>query len=393
MAKKAKKRPPRKPVRRRSSRVEQQNRLRTIIVWSSISVAVLVVGLLSYGLFGERLIQQYIILPTKLRDPVAIVDGVPITAGDLRERVDFLQRYYMMPLPEGQTGFVLDMLVREQLLSQELARRELVVTDEAVQRRIEEDFEYYRNPPTPTPTPTTTPTPAATEVITPTPSATAIVTPTEVLTTPVPTLVPQPTSTPLPSSTPVTEAGFQESYAETLALRGLTDEEYREYTRLQLMYEVLLEDYLKDVPTSMDQVQLRYLQVSTPGEADDLVKRLEEGASFDDLKAEVEADAETPGYGSELQWYTRDAVERELGADVAAQAFSIKSGVFSGQQTDGLVYYAVEVVDHQEDRGLDEEARRQIASDQLNEWLNSRLETDVEYLDYDPNLITVGLNP
>jgi parvulin-like peptidyl-prolyl isomerase len=189
----------------------------------------------------------------------------------------------------------------------------------------------------------------------------------------------------------MTEAGFQESYAETLALRGLTDKEYREYTRLQLMYEVLLEDYLKDVPTSMDQVQLRYLQVSTPGEADDLVKRLEEGASFDDLKAEVEADAETPGYGSELQWYTQDAVERELGADVAAQAFSTKSGVFSGQETDGLVYYAVEVVDHQEDRELDEDARRQIASDQLNEWLNSRLETDVEYLDYDPNLIVVGL--
>ncbi|MBN1977523.1 MAG: SurA N-terminal domain-containing protein [Anaerolineae bacterium] len=365
--------------------------MRTIIVWSSISVAVLVVGLLSYGLFGERLIRQYIILPARLRDPVAIVDGEPITAGDLRERIDFLQRFYMMALPEGQTGFVLDMLVQERLLAQELARRGLAVTDEAVQRRVEEDYGYYRDPPTPTPIPTATPTPAATEVITPTPSATAIVTPAEVLTTPTPTLIPAPTSMPLPTSTPVTEEAFRESYAEALSLRGITDEEYRDYTRLQLMYEVLLEEYLEDVPIAMDQVQLRYLQVSTPGEADDLATRLEGGASFEELKAEVEADAETPGYGSELQWYTQDAVERELGADVAAQALGIQSGVFSGQQADGIVYYAVEVVDRQEDRELDEEARRQIASDQLGEWLNSRMETAVEYLDYDSDLIMVGL--
>lgn len=395
MAKKAKKRPPRKPVRKRSSRVEQQNRLRTIVVWSSITVAVLVVGLLSYGLFGERLVKQYIILPTMLRDPVAIVDGVPITAGDLRERVDLLQRYFMMPLPEGQLGFVLDMLVEEQLLAQELARRGLVVTDEAVARKIEEDYGYYRDPPTPTPVPTVTPTPAATEVVTPTLLATAVVTSTEVLTTPtpMPTLIPTLTPLPVPTSTPMTEAGFRERYAETLALQGLTDEEYREYERLQLMYDVLLEEYRKEVPTTMDQAYLRYLQVSTLDEADELVKRLEDGASFEDLKAEVEADADTPGYGSELRWYTQDALEQELGADVAAQAFSTKAGAFSGQDAEGIVYYAVEVVDFQADRELDEDVSRQLASELLNEWLSSRMETAVEYLDYNEDLILVGLEP
>jgi parvulin-like peptidyl-prolyl isomerase len=386
MAKKAKRRPPRKPVRRRSSRVEQQRRLRTIIIWSSISVAVLVVGLLAYGLFLERLIKEYIILPTKLREPVAVVNGVPITAADLRERVDLLQRYYMMPLPEEQVGFVLDMLVQEQLLSQELARRGLVVTDEAIQRKVEEDYGYYRDPPTPTPVPTVTPTLAATEVITPTPSATAIVTPTEVITPPTPT------STPLPTSTPMTEEGFRQQYAETLDVRGLTDEEYRTYTKVQLMYDVLLEDYRKEVPAVMDQVQLRYLQVSTQEKADELVVRLEEGASFEELKAEVEADAEAPGYGSELRWYTQDALEQELGADIAAQAFSIQSGVFSGQESQGIVFYAVEVIDRQEDREVDEDVSRQLASDLLNEWLNTQMETTVEYLDYNSSLILVGLD-
>jgi hypothetical protein len=276
------------------------------------------------------------------------------------------------------------MLIQERLLSQELDRRDLVVTDEAVQRRIEEDYGYYRDPPTPTPVPTATPTLAVAEVITPTPPATAVVTSTEVLT---------PTPTPFPTSTPVTEEGFREQYAETLALRDISDEEYRAYTRSQLLYDVLLEDFRKDVPATMDQVQLRYLQVSTPDEADSLVARLEGGASFEALKAEVEAAPETPGYGSEARWYTSSSLQQELGIDVAFQAFSITSGVFSGQDAMGTVYYAVEVIDHQEDRAVDEELSRQLAGDLLSEWLNTQMQTVVEYKEYDPDLVTVGLNP
>lgn len=355
-------------------------------------MAVLVVGLLSYGLFLERLIQEYLILPPKLREPVAVVDGVSITAADLRERVDLLQRYYMMPLPAEQIGFVLDMLVREELLSQELARRGLVVTDEAVQRKIEEEYGYYRDPPTPTPVPTATPTLVATEVFTPTPLATASVTSTEV-TSPTPTLIPSLTPTPAPTPTPVTEDAFRQQYAETLNVRGLTDAEYRDFIRAQLMYDVLLEDYGEEVPATLPQVQLRYLQVSTQEKADELVNRLEDGASFEGLKVEVEADAETPGYGSELQWYTQAQVEDQLGIDVATQAFSIQSGVLSGQDVQGIVYYAVEVVDHQEAREVDDDLSEQLAGEMLNEWLNSQMETVVEYLDYNPTLIVVGLTP
>jgi parvulin-like peptidyl-prolyl isomerase len=374
MAKKAKKRPPRKPVRRRSSRVEQQRRFRKIIIGSAIGVAILIVGLLGYGLFFGDFV--------KLRQPVAIVNGVTITGADLRARVDLLQRYYMMSLPAEQVDFVLDMLIQEELLRQELVRRGLAVTDEDVQRRIEEDYGYYRVRPTPTPEPTATATLTATEVATATPSTAATVTSTEVL-TPTPTLVPTPT--------PMTEEAFQQQYAETLALRGLSDEEYRAFTRSQLLYEVLLEDSQREVPVTADQVQVRYLQVDSQEKADELVERLEEGTSFEALKEEVEADAEAPGYGSELQWYTKDTLEQALGADIAAQAFSMKSGVFSAQGAMGTVYYTVEVVDHQESREVDDELSRQLAAVELQEWLDTQMNSVVERLEYDPALMEVEM--
>lgn len=375
MAKKAKRRPPRKPVRRRSSRVEQQRRFRKIIVWSAIGVAILIVGLLGYGFFLENFI--------KLRQPVAIVNGVAITGADLRGRVDLLQRYYMMSLPAEQVDFVLDMLIQEELLRQEVARRGLAVTDEDVQRRIEEDYGYYRVPPTPTPEPTATATLAATAIVTATPSTAATVTATEVLTpTPTPTLAPTPT--------PMTEEAFQQQYAETLALQGISDEGYRAFIRAQLLYQVLLEDFQREVPATADQVQVRYLRVDSQEKADELVERLEEGASFEALKEEVESDAEAPGYGSELQWYTKDTLEQALSADIAAQAFSIKSGVFSAQGALGTGYYAIEVVDHQETREVDEELSRQLAATKLQEWLDVQM-SSVERREYDPALMAVEL--
>ncbi len=293
-----------------------------------------------------------------------------------------------MSLPAEQVDFVLDMLIQEELLRQELARRGLVVTDEDVQRRIEEDYGYYRVPPTPTPEPTATATLAVTEVVTATPSTAATVTSTEVLT---PTLTPTLVPTLVPTPTPMTEEAFQQQYVETLALRGLSDEEYRAFARTQLMYEVLLEDFQREVSATADQVQLRFLQVDSQEKADELVGRLEEGASFEALQEEVEADAEAPGYGSELQWYTKDALEQTLGVDIAAQAFSIKSGVFSAQGALGATYYAVEVVDYQEAREVNDELSRQLAATKLQEWLDAQMISVVERLEYDPALMAVEL--
>ncbi len=333
-----------------------------IVIWSAIVVAVVIVGVLVYGLVVERWI--------KGRAPVARVNGVTITAADLREEIDFLQRLYMMPISAEYVDFVLDdILVREELVRQEVERRRLVVTAEDVQRKIEEEQEYYRDG---------TPTPEPTAPATSTPVATVAVTATESL-TPTPTLVP------VPTSTPVTADGFQQAYDEFLAARGISDKKYRDYARTQLMYEALFEDFRKDVPATLDQVQLRYLRVTTEEQASELAQRLEDGTSFEALREQVEFNEEAPGYGSDLTWYTEETLEQELGVDIAGRAFSVDSGLFT-QESQGM-YYVVEVVEHRE-RDVGDTLADQLASAALSDWIESQ-QASVEHLEYDPEYVLV----
>ena len=364
MAKKAKKRPPRRPVRRRSSRVEQQRRYRTIVIACAIGVAVVIVGLLVYGLVIDRFV--------KGRVAVARVNGVTITTDDLRGEIDFLQRLYGMTLSAEYLDYVLDdIMVREELVRQEAARRGLVVTDEGVQRKIEEEQGYYREG---------TPTPVPTLPVTPTPVATAVVTATEALT-------PTPTLTPSPTPAPVTADDAQQSYDQFLAMRGISDKEYREYIRTQLMYEALVEDFRKDVPTTLDQVQLQYLRVTDEEKASELAQRLKDGASFEALKDEVEFDEEAPGYGSDLQWFTEETLEQNLGVDIVGQAFGMDSGVFA-QESQGM-YYVVEVVDHRM-RDVEGTLADQLAGMALLDWIESQQEL-VEHFDYDREYVLVDV--
>lgn len=325
-------------------------------------MAVVIAGVLVYGLVIDRFV--------KGQEPVARVNGVTITADELRDRIDFLQRYYGMAITAEYLDFVLDdIVIREELVRQEVERRGLVVAAEDVQRKIEEEQGYYRDG-TPTPTPTM---PA-----TSTPVPTVAVTATEVLTsTPIPT--------PIPTATAVTAEGFQEAYDRYLTSRDFSDKEYREHIKTQLMYEVLLEDYFKDVPATLDQVQLRYLRVIDEEKASELAQRLEEGASFEALKEEIEFDEEAPGYGSELKWFTEETLEQELVADMVEPAFSIDSGVFT-HESPGM-YYVVEVVDHRM-RDVEDTLADQLANAALLEWIESQQES-VERLEFDPEYVLV----
>jgi hypothetical protein len=151
------------------------------------------------------------------------------------------------------------------------------------------------------------------------------------------------------------------------------------------MYRVLSDDFRKDVPAMLDQVHLRYLRVSSQERADELVGRLGDGASFAALQEEVESDEESPGYSSDLAWYTQETLERGVSADIAAQAFGINSGVFA-QESDGM-YYVVEVVDHQM-REVDDDLAERLANVALLDWIESQ-QALVERLEYDPGYVLV----
>jgi hypothetical protein len=362
MAKKARKRAPKKVVRRRRSRVEQERRMRQYVIWATAVVGVLVVGLVVYGLLAPQ-----IETAIAMHKPVAIVNGVEITLGDLRDRVRYYERL-QGPLQPELVEYVLDELIQEELVRQEAARRGIAVTPEEVQDRIERQFGFHRTPPTPKPTPTA--------ALMPTVAPTLTV-------TEVPTLASPSTPVP-PTPTPMTEEGFQKKYDEYLKTIGVSDALFRSEFKTRMLREALLNDFGKGIPNTADQVQLRYLQVVSETQASELLNALVGGnRDFESLKEEAS------GVG-DLEWYPEAILSVDVSQEVAERAFALETGTGIFSQTvvtdyGATSYYIVEVVDHQV-REVDETMRDRLAQQAFDEWVDGQMAL-VERLEYDPSLV------
>src|SRR5688572_16853287 len=234
----------------RLERERQQVRLIRAIAMGGIVVVLL---LLAYGYLNLNVFQ--------LQKPVAEVNGEVITTREWQERVRF-QRVNLLNLyntyifyqqnfgmdttqqqqevsfylqtPEALGQQVVDQMIDEVLIRQEAEKRGITVTEEEIQKEIQNEYGFF---PDGTPTPTTTPTeilnptlspqqltiypatstpteaPTSTAAPTTTPDRSVTQTPTSTVAPPTPTFVPDlPTAT----TTPFTEEGFNEQYSTTL---------------------------------------------------------------------------------------------------------------------------------------------------------------------------------
>ncbi len=178
-------------TRKQISRRERERRFNQRL---TIGVAIVLTSVLL--ILGWGLYDQYVLRPQK---PVATVSGVPIRLDtyqalvryrrwDYRNHLNRLENQkrqlgedqaYLLQYVDQQIRLarselmnlpmvVLDELIDDQLVRQECQRRGITVSPDAVQVRLEEQFGYLRNPPTPMPTPVTA---TVTITVTPTPTA------------------------------------------------------------------------------------------------------------------------------------------------------------------------------------------------------------------------------
>lgn len=394
MAKKTKRRAPKELTRRRLSRVERDQRMQRFLVWGVVTVGVLIVGVLGYGLFVENVL--------KVREPIAIVGGTPISVAEfqartrlmrlsVRQQLEYLSAWqqtldpndpdtttYLQHIqsqirsledqlaPESALNLadeVVSQLIQEELVRQECARRGITVPQDEVQRRLELNFGYDRNPATPVPEPT---------VVSP-------LTFTLVLT-------PEPTPTPYPTSTPVSEEEFRRRLNDTLRQIKASEHMLRSWIEASLLTEKLQEQMMAEVPTTADQVKLRFLSVVTETLASDLVVRLEAGEDFEALADELEASGS--GSSSEIDWSTKENVELILGAEIAEAVFDMTVGERTRPlpNVDGTRYLIIEVLGH-EVRELDEATRQQLGSRAFQAWLEEAKRAVVERRPLDASLV------
>ncbi len=317
----------------RQQRERLQNRY---ILFASIAVIVIVVGLIGYGI-----VQENIIVP---QQPVAKVGDKSITTKQFQtyaryERVQWVQQYeyyqqlaqlfgsdqssmsYIQQLqaqitlqlePSTLGQATIDFLVANEIIKQEAEKRGITVSKEEVDKYLQDYMGYFPDgtpttaptsasvptstlnptqisliPPTSTPLPTSTqtPTPVITvtqEVVSPTP--TTVITPTATES--------GPTSTPLPTPTPYTLSEFDKNFNEYLTniktRASLSEADLRWVFTMQLLRQKVYDAFTADISRQQDEVWARHIVVSDQTQAQSIYDRVAtQNEDFESVATEV----------------------------------------------------------------------------------------------------------
>ncbi len=278
---------------------------------------------------------------------------------------------------------VLNRMVDELVIQQAAEVRGIAVTDADVQKRIEEDFAYFNGE-------SPTPLPSATGTIMPTPSLTPI--PTAVITdvlptaTPFPTPTTGPTATPRPTATPVSLESFQTNFGDLLerfVALGVEEATYRSVIKAQLYRERLMDALAteQNLSTNAEHASvylLTYITEESANEGKALIDAGDYLTIWNTVRSSpFDPEAESTASASEILWRTQTDLESSIGADAAAEAFTLPlntpSGVLSNQINEETVRYYVLMVSGREERPLNESAINQNKQQALTNFIDSQL--------------------
>lgn len=315
-----------------------------------------VVGLLVVVLVAAVVI-EYVVRPNQA---VATVNETTITMREWQNRVRYQRAQFIIQLedqleafqdlamvqqfsqqqmsllqqPEALGELILEQMIDEELIRQQAALRGIEVTEEEVDARIGEQFNYFGGD-LPTPTPT------ATATIEPTPSLTPI--PTDVITetlptnTPAPTPTTGPTVTPRPSPTPVSEESFQEAYGtqlDRLSDYGVSEDTFRSAVRAQIYREKLADALGEDLPQEAEMASVYTILSESEALAQETLAQIEdEGylATWNEIRSEPppapdDGEDEPQATAGEVLWRTQDQLAQQYGPNVAQAAFELPLG-------------------------------------------------------------------
>lgn len=347
---------------------QEEKQVRTAVTVTVVILAIVAV------LLGYVLVDRYIIQPNVT---VARVGETEIKAREFKSSTTYARMNMLNQATQyvnyfGETGKqyalslllqikdpavvgenVLNQLVDEVLIREEAAKRNITVSDEDVQRELQQQFGFYPEgtyTPTITTTPVYTPTWSATQFAlldpteTPLPSPTPTETPegwvptatelpegspTEIPATATgePTAGPDPTATSVPTEvptpTPFTERLYNKEvndYIDSLSVYGITKSDIERIIYNNLLRDKLMEDVTKDLEPTEEQVWVRHILVDSEDVAKEVKAKLDDGEDWHDIAVEYSTDESNKNNGGDLGWIGRDD---SYDADFLTAAFAL----------------------------------------------------------------------
>ena len=412
------------------ARLERERILRRYIIIGSLAVILLVISLIGYGILESTVLQP--------RQPVAVVGDEQITTGEFQARARYERRqlvnqyinvYQTMQLfgsdPNTQTFFqqnlnqirfqldpqslgndILNRMIEDILIHKEAQQRGISVTEEEIDKYIQEAFGFFPGgeAPTPTPVPTTAPTStlSATQLAlvppTPTPGEQLTETPDFTLTpeastpeatpsleatgtadpsgtateapTPTPT-GPTPTLAPTPTPTPYTLESYQQDYQALIdGLKeevGFSGAQFRKVIEDQLYRQKLRDALTEDLPREQEQVWARHILVADEAAAQEVRDRLANGEDFAALAAELSLDESNKEAGGDLGWFPVGQMDPEF----EKAAFNLRVGELSQPVQSQFGWHIIQALGH-EDRPLSATEYEQLRDTKFQEWLTQQ---------------------
>lgn len=406
-------RSPKRPFvsKKHLARIERERIQTRYIIITTTLVAVLVIGLISFGLVNE-----YILKPLA---PVATVNGEKISVREFQATIRYNQQqiisnyaqnlnFYQMFGADANTltslqnmatqqlessslgNYVLEFLIQDRLIRRYAEQNNISVSSEEVEKAIKESFGYFPGG-TPTPKPTSlvvatsTLSPTQLALLPPTQTPMPTVTPTDVITqeaTSTPTAIPPPTSTsePLPTPTLYSQDAYKQNYKDYI--KQLDDNLYipesifRQIVENQLLREKVFDAVITDLPHEDEQVWARHILVESQEIALVVVERLKTGEDFGALAAEFSSDSSASS-GGDLGWFGKG----KMVAEFEQAAFGLAVGEISEPVQSQFGFHIIQVLGH-ENRPITDSEYEQLRQDRFSEWLQEqRAQFNVEIPD------------
>jgi peptidyl-prolyl cis-trans isomerase D len=333
----------------RVGRVEREQRLNKIVQYSMIGILAVVVVVVAYGIIVSSFVTPNIVLATVFGEEITVEEYQTQVRYQRQMMIDTMEQYaslyqlytdptvqqqisnyitqiqYQLEDAEGFGQVIFNQMIDDILIKGEALDRGIEVTEDEIIEEVGNPYGYYPNGyPTPLPTATMEPTDSGDET-----------TSTETV-----------EATPAPLPTSITYEEFQDSLSaelESYREYGVTDEVFYNMVEAQL-YRQKLSDVLADGIDNMeDQVWARHILVEDEETAQEVLDRLAEGESFEDLATEYSTDPSAATNFGDLGWFNDSAMIPEF----SDAAFNAEVGDIVGPVETTYGFHIIEVLGHE----------------------------------------------